>query len=44
MLASQNRELVPQYQEFHVLGELGPPIPNEQPQNGDFWYSRARVY
>src|SRR5437867_224174 len=33
MLASQDRELVPQYQEFHVLGELGPPIPNEQPQN-----------
>jgi hypothetical protein len=33
MLASQDRELVPQHQEFHVLGELGPPIPNEQPQN-----------
>lgn len=33
MLASQDRELVPQHQEFHVLSELGPPIPNEQPQN-----------
>jgi hypothetical protein len=33
MLVSQDRELVPQHQEFHVLCELGPPIPNEQPQN-----------
>jgi hypothetical protein len=33
MLASQDRELVPQHDEFDVLGELGPSTPNEQPQN-----------
>jgi hypothetical protein len=33
LLASQNRELVPQQHQFHVLGELGPSTPNEQPQN-----------
>lgn len=33
MLASQHRELVPQHHQFHVLGELGAPTPNEQPQN-----------
>lgn len=33
MLASQHRELVSQHQEFDVFGELGPSIPNEQPQN-----------
>lgn len=33
MLASQNRELVPQQHQFHVLGELGLSTPNEQPQN-----------
>ena len=32
MLASQDRELVPQQHEFHVLGEVGLPPPNEQPQ------------
>jgi hypothetical protein len=33
LLASQNRELVPQQHQFHVLGELGPSTPNEQSQN-----------
>jgi hypothetical protein len=33
MLASQDRELVPQQHEFDVLGELGPSASNEQPQN-----------
>jgi hypothetical protein len=33
MLASQDPELVPQQHEFHVLGELGPSTPNEQPHN-----------
>jgi hypothetical protein len=28
MLASQDRELVPQQHEFDVLGELGPSTPN----------------
>jgi hypothetical protein len=30
MLANQH---VPQQHQFHVLGELSPPAPNEQPQN-----------
>jgi hypothetical protein len=34
MLTSQNRELVPQQRQLHVLGELGSPTANEQPQNG----------
>jgi hypothetical protein len=34
MLTSQNRELVPQQHQLHVLGELGAPTANEQPQNG----------
>jgi hypothetical protein len=33
LLASQDRELVPQQHEFHILGELGPSVPNDQPQN-----------
>jgi hypothetical protein len=33
MLTSQNRELVPQQHQFHVLGELGSAAANEQPQN-----------
>jgi hypothetical protein len=32
--ASQHRELVPQQHELHVLAELGPSTPNEQPQKG----------
>jgi hypothetical protein len=32
MLASQDRKLVPQEYEFHVLGDVGPPPSNEQPQ------------
>ncbi len=31
MLASQHRELVPHHHKFDVLGERGPPTPNEQP-------------
>jgi hypothetical protein len=31
VLTSQNRELVPQQHQLHVLGELGSPTPNEQP-------------
>jgi hypothetical protein len=31
LLTSQDRELVPQHHEFHVLGEIGPSTPNEQP-------------
>jgi hypothetical protein len=34
VLTSQNRELVPQQHQLHVLGELGAPTANEQPQNG----------
>jgi hypothetical protein len=33
-LTSQNRELVPQEHQFHVLGELGSAAADEQPQNG----------
>jgi CTP:molybdopterin cytidylyltransferase MocA len=33
MLTGQDRQLVPQHDEFQVLGELGLPTPNEQPQN-----------
>jgi hypothetical protein len=33
MLTSQNRELVPQQHQFHVLGELSSAAANEQPQN-----------
>jgi hypothetical protein len=33
LLTSQNRELVPQEHEFHVLGELGSTAADEQPQN-----------
>jgi hypothetical protein len=33
MLASQDRELVPQQHEFDVFRELGPPTPNEQLEN-----------
>jgi hypothetical protein len=33
VLTSQNRELVPQQDQLHVLGELGSAITNEQPQN-----------
>jgi hypothetical protein len=33
LLASQDRDLVPQRHEFHVLGELGPSISNDQPQD-----------
>src|SRR6266545_5712062 len=33
MLTSQNRKLVPQQHQLHVLGELGSPTANEQPQN-----------
>jgi len=29
LLASQHRQLVPQHHQFQVLGELGPPTPNE---------------
>jgi hypothetical protein len=32
MLASQDRNLVPKQHEFHVLGEVGLPPSNEQPQ------------
>jgi hypothetical protein len=32
-LTSQQRELVPQQHQFHVLGELDSPTTNEQPQN-----------
>jgi hypothetical protein len=31
LLASQHRQLVPQQHKLHVLGELGPSTPNEQP-------------
>src|SRR6266540_87135 len=34
LLTSQNRKLVPQQHQLHVLGALGPSTPNEQPQNG----------
>jgi hypothetical protein len=34
MLTSQNRELVAQQHQLHVLGELGAPTATEQPQNG----------
>ncbi len=34
LLTSQNRELVPQQHQFHVLGEFGSPAADEQPQNG----------
>ena len=34
LLTGQNRELVPQQHQFHVLGELGLPAPDEQPQDG----------
>jgi hypothetical protein len=34
MLTSQNRELVPQQHQLHILGELGSPATNEQAQNG----------
>jgi hypothetical protein len=33
LLASENRELVSQEHQFHVLGELGSSIADEQPQN-----------
>jgi hypothetical protein len=33
MLTSQNRELVAQQHQLHVLGELGSPTANEQPQD-----------
>jgi hypothetical protein len=33
LLTSQNRELVPQQHQFHVLGELGPTAADERPQN-----------
>src|SRR5215204_4076101 len=33
VLTSQNRELVPQQHQLHVLGELGSPTTNEQSQN-----------
>jgi hypothetical protein len=33
LLTSQNRELVPQEHELHVLGELGSTAADEQPQN-----------
>jgi hypothetical protein len=33
MLTRQNPELVPQQHQLHVLGELGSPTANEQPQN-----------
>jgi hypothetical protein len=33
LLTSQNRELVPQQHQLHVLGELGPATADEQPQN-----------
>ena len=33
LLASQDRELVPQQHDFDVVGELGPSTSNEQPQN-----------
>jgi len=34
VLTSQNRNLVAQQHQLHVLGELGSPTANEQPQNG----------
>jgi hypothetical protein len=34
MLTSQNRKLVAHQHQLHVLGELGAPTANEQPQNG----------
>jgi hypothetical protein len=33
-LASQHRQLVPQHEQFDVLGEFGLSTPNEQSQNG----------
>jgi hypothetical protein len=33
LLTSQNRELVPQQHQLHILGELGPATADEQPQN-----------
>jgi hypothetical protein len=33
LLASQNGELVSKEHQFHVLGELGSPTADEQPQN-----------
>jgi hypothetical protein len=33
LLTSQNRGLVPQQHQFHVLGELGAAAADEQPQN-----------
>jgi hypothetical protein len=33
LLTSQNRELMPKEQQFHILGELGPTATDEQPQN-----------
>jgi hypothetical protein len=34
MLTSQNRELMSQQHQFHVLGELSSAAANEQPQDG----------
>ena len=33
LLGRQHRQLVTEHHEFDVFGELGPPTPNEQPQN-----------
>jgi hypothetical protein len=35
LLASQDRELVPQQHEFHTLGELGPSVTNDQPRRAE---------
>src|SRR5207247_5704495 len=35
IVASQHQELVAQQHQLHVLGELGPSTPNEQPQNSN---------
>jgi hypothetical protein len=33
LLTRQNRELMPQQHQFHILGELGPTAADEQAQN-----------
>jgi hypothetical protein len=42
LLASENRELVSQEHQFHVLGELGSSIADEQPQNSGKRQGRRR--
>lgn len=42
LLTSENGELVSKEHQFHVLGELGSSIADEQPQNGSKGKGRRR--